>query len=256
MEKMPALFLGHGSPMNAIVENESTKALAKIGQSLPSPKAILMVSAHWETKGSFVTGMESPKTIHDFYGFPKELYEVEYAASGAPELAEKISSEISEIENEVSEWGLDHGTWSVLTHVFPKADIPVIQLSLDMTKPASYHFEMGKKLAHLREEGIMIMGSGNVVHNLKTIAWGDEAKPHDWAITFNNWVRDKLLAGDFDSLVNKALDSKEGKLSIPTLEHYLPMLYVLGAKFGEDRLEIEYDEIQNSSISMLSFSLN
>lgn len=169
--KMPVLFLGHGSPMNAIEDNDFSQSLREMGKSLPTPNAILVISAHWETRGVMVTGMSEPKTIHDFYGFPKALFEVEYPAPGSPSLAKEISSAVSEpdISVDLNQWGLDHGTWSVLRHIFPKNDIPVVQLSLDMTQPMKFHFEMGKKLRFLRDMGVMIMGSGNIVHNLRQI---------------------------------------------------------------------------------------
>ena len=252
INKMPTLFLGHGSPMNAIEDNDFTQSLQKLGKSLPKPKAILMVSAHWETNGTWVTGMEKPKTIHDFYGFPKELFDVQYPALGAPQMALNVSNAIKEpsigIEN--NKWGLDHGTWSVLKHIFPNADVPVFQLSLDRNQPISFHFELGKQLSFLREQGVMIMGSGNIVHNLREIAWGEDARPHDWAIEFDEWTKNKLIERDFVSLISDPIKSREGKLSIPTLEHYLPLLYVLGASEKEDRLLFDYEGIQNSSMSM------
>ncbi len=252
IKKMPTLFLGHGSPMNAIEDNDFTQSLQKLGKSLPKPKAILMVSAHWETNGIWVTGMEKPKTIHDFYGFPKELFDVQYPALGAPQIAINVSKTIKEpsigIEN--NKWGLDHGTWSVLKHIFPNADVPVFQLSLDRNQPINFHFELGKQLSFLREQGVMIMGSGNIVHNLREITWGEDARPHDWAIEFDEWTKNKLIERDFASLISDPLKSREGKLSIPTLEHYLPLLYVLGTSSEKDTLVFDYEGIQLSSMSM------
>ncbi len=256
--KMPTLFLGHGSPMNAIEDNDFTRALQILGQNLPRPRAILMISAHWETQGTWITGMEKPKTIHDFYGFPKALFDIQYPAPGLPKLANDLSREIAEpnISIDMEKWGLDHGTWSVLRHIFPNADIPILQLSIDRTKPMEYHFEMGKKLKYLRNQGVMIMGSGNIVHNLKAISWDVNAKPHDWAIEFDEWTKEKLESRDFNSLIHDPLKSSAGKLSIPTLEHYLPLLYVLGASDSKDTLRFNYEGIQNASASMRCFQLS
>lgn len=250
--KMPALFLGHGSPMNAIETNNFTQTLTNLGASLPRPKAILMISAHWETNGTWVTGMERPKTIHDFYGFPKALFDVQYPAPGSPEFAKKISSTIlsPKIEIDENHWGLDHGTWSVLKHMFPEADIPVFQMSLDKTKPIEFHLELGKKLNFLREQGVMIIGSGNIVHNLRQVRWEQEAKPFDWAIEFDEWIKQKIINRDFNSLAKDALSTTAGKLSIPTLEHYLPLLYIAGASENKDLLKFEYEGIQMGSMSM------
>ncbi len=255
--KLPVLFLGHGSPMNAIEENEFTKKLVKLGQSLPRPKAILMISAHWETEGSWVTGMDKPKTIHDFYGFPKPLYDIQYPAPGDPGLVSKLQKDIKSpsIQNDTNKWGLDHGTWSVLRHMYPKADVPIVQLSIDRTKPFEYHYELGKQLAFLREQGVLIMGSGNVVHNLRTLSWEANARPHDWAIEFDQWVKEKTLGNDHESLIKQAMSSKAGQLSIPTPEHYLPLLYVLGAGGKGEQVKFDIDEIQNASISMRSVRL-
>lgn len=252
LEKMPSLFLGHGSPMNAIQDNDFTQSLQRLGNSLPRPKAVLMVSAHWETEGSWVTGMDRPRTIHDFYEFPEALYDVQYAAPGSPEIVKEVTKAIvnPHIGIDDRKWGLDHGTWAVLKHIFPDAGVPVFQLSLNTNQPLSFHFELGRQLSRFREEGIMIMGSGNIVHNLREIRWGDDAQPFDWATEFDEWTKMKLVERDFDSLVNDPLKSKEGKLSIPTLEHYLPLLYVLGASDQEDKLIFDYEGIQLSSMSM------
>ncbi|WP_417335883.1 4,5-DOPA dioxygenase extradiol [Halobacteriovorax marinus] len=251
IKKMPTLFIGHGSPMNAIENNDFTQSLQRLGKSLPKPKAILMISAHWETNGSWLTGMEKPKTIHDFHGFPKELFDVQYPALGAPQIALNVAKTVKEpiigIDNK---WGLDHGTWSVLKHIFPNADVPVFQLSLDRNQPMSFHYELGKQLSFLREQGVMIMGSGNIVHNLREVTWGEDARPHDWAIEFDEWSKKRLLERDFISLVKDPLSMRAGQLSIPTLEHYLPLLYVLGTSSVEDTLVFDYEGIQLSSMSM------
>lgn len=252
--RMPVLFLGHGSPMNAIQDNAVTRSMKELGRKLPAPKAILVVSAHWLTRGTWVTGMREPRTIHDFHGFPQALFDVRYPAPGSPETADQVRSLVVEpaIALDESEWGLDHGTWSVLRHLYPEADVPVIQLSLDMTKSAEFHFEMGRKLRALRDQGVLIVGSGNVVHNLKKISWETDAKPYDWSVEFDEWLKKRSLDRDFVSLVSKATESEAGRLSIPTPDHYWPLLYVLGAADAKDELCFDIEGIQNASISMRS----
>lgn len=253
---MPALFLGHGSPMNAIDDNAFTRSLASLAQKLPRPEAVLCVSAHWMSEGSWITHMEKPKTIHDFYGFPKPLFDVQYPAPGRPDIAQAIKKEIIDpkIHLDHEAWGLDHGTWGVLKHMYPDANIPVMQLSIYMTQPPEYHFKLGQELAKLRDKGILIVGSGNIVHNLRTIKWEKDAAPYDWAIEFDEWSKEKLLKRDFRALQNDVLNFEAGRLSVPTMDHYYPLLYVLGASSGKDELKFEYEEIQNSSISMRCLS--
>lgn len=255
-ELMPVLFLGHGSPMNAIQENNFTKTLGSLGNKFPEPKAILCISAHWMTRGTWVTHMDSPKTIHDFYGFPQALFDVEYPAPGSPQFAELIKKTVKDPEVRLDDeaWGLDHGTWSVLRHMYPKANIPVLQLSLDMSNSPEFHFKLGQELAKLREHGVLIVGSGNIVHNLRTIRWEANAPAYDWALEFDEWSKSKLLARDFKALQHDFLKTEAGKLSIPTLDHYLPLLYILGASNTRDELKFEYEEIQNASISMRCLS--
>ena len=252
---MPTLFIGHGSPMNAISENTFTHAMQSLSSQIPQPRAILMVSAHWMTRGTWVTHMQNPKTIHDFFGFPQELFDIQYPAPGSPEIAHNIAQQISHpaIHLDDNEWGLDHGTWSVLKHIYPKAHIPVIQLSLDMTQGPSYHFELGQKLKELRQQGILIMGSGNIVHNLKRISWEDQAPAFDWALEFDEWVKQKAEARDFNPLVLQATSTEAGRLSIPTPDHYYPLLYILGAADKKDSLYFDIEGMQNASISMRSF---
>jgi 4,5-DOPA dioxygenase extradiol len=252
---MPILFCAHGSPMNAIAHNHFTESLSKIPSTFPRPKAILMISAHWTTRGTFITAMPNPKTIHDFYGFPKELFDVNYLAPGDPDLAQSLIKEISstEIIADTKEWGLDHGTWSVLKHIFPNADIPVVQLSLDMTKPNEFHFELGQKLKYLRAQGILIMGSGNIVHNLRKIDWDENAKPFDWATEFDEWVKEKAIKREFHALTSDFLKSPSGQLSNPSLEHYLPLLYILGAVDENDQLSFPFEGMQHGSLSMRTF---
>ncbi len=253
-QRMPTLFIGHGSPMNAIEKNDYTAMLENLGRTLPRPQAILMISAHWMTRGTGVTHMASPKTIHDFGGFPDELFAVQYPAAGSPQLAEKIQASVSspEILLDEEQWGLDHGAWSVLRHMYPKADIPVVQLSLDMSKPIEFHYELGQKLSALRDQGILILGSGNVVHNLRRISWETKAPVQSWAKEFDQWVKEKIDARDFQALIHDATKSEAGKLSIPTPDHYYPLLYILGASKPEDKIKHIFDEIQNSSIAMRS----
>lgn len=255
-DKMPVLFIGHGSPMNAIETNDFTMALSKLSKKFAKPKAILMISAHWMTRGTWLTGQAEPKTIHDFYGFPDELFAVQYKAKGDPVLSEKIKNQILDPQLFVdkNEWGYDHGTWSVLKHIYPDADIPLIQLSLDMTKPFEYHFELGQKLQFLREQGVLIMGSGNIVHNLRIISGDTNAKPFDWAIEFDEWIKTQLQNQNHKSIVKDALNTNAGRLSIPTVDHYLPFLYILGASQKSDTLNFEFEGIQNASISMRCIS--
>ena len=250
--RMPVLFLGHGSPMNAISKNNFTEMLQKLGKNLPLPKAILVISAHWMTTGTWVTHMQQPKTIHDFYGFPPELFRVRYPAPGSPHLAENISSSIAEpsIRLDDVEWGLDHGSWSVLRHLYPKANIPVVQLSLNMNEPAEYHFKLGQKLQTLRDQEVLIVGSGNIVHNLSKIKWESNAEPYDWAVEFDEWCKNNIKERNFLRLIHDLTKSEAGKLSVPTFDHYYPLLYTLGAAHETDELHFDFEGIQNSSISM------
>lgn len=256
-ERMPVLFIGHGSPMNAIDTNPYTQSLNALGAKIPRPRAILVVSAHWMTEGSWITEMEKPKTIHDFYGFPKELFDIQYPAPGSPEIAAFIreSTLDPKINSDRETWGLDHGTWSVLRHLYPKADIPVMQLSLYMAQPPEYHVKLGKELMRLRDHGVLILGSGNLVHNLRTIKWDPQAPAHDWAIEFDLWLKERLLQRDFRAVMNDFHKTAAGKLSVPTMDHYYPLHYILGASDSKDELKFEYEEMQNGSISMRSFSL-
>jgi len=253
--RMPVLFLGHGSPMNAIESNDYTRSQSSLGKTLPRPQAILMISAHWMTRGAtYVTHMAKPETIHDFGGFPQALFDVQYPAPGSPGLAEKILTLVADpkIVADDDQWGLDHGTWSVLKHIYPAADIPVVQLSLDMTRPAEFHFELGKKLKPLRDQGIMIMASGNIVHNLRIISWDEKAKPLSWSVEFDEWVKTQIDHRDFKALVFDATKTEVGRLSIPTPEHYYPLLYILGASDINDEVSHIIEGIQNASISMRS----
>lgn len=259
-QRLPVLFLSHGSPMNAVAENDYTRALMRLGERLPVPSAILCISAHWMTDGSWVTGMAEPETIHDFYGFPEELYQVQYPAPGSPKTAELIRSLIQDpqgrkIRIDRERWGLDHGTWSVLKHVYPKADVPVLQLSISADEPSEYHYQLGQKLRTLRDRGVLIIGSGNITHNLGRISWQVDAKPFEWAVEFDEWVKERLIKRDDESLVRDFLSTQAGKMSVPTAEHYYPLLYVLGAADPLEAMRFEYEAIQHASISMRCLSL-
>ncbi len=253
---MPAIFIGHGNPMNAIADNAFTQMLSKLGKKIPKPKAIVCVSAHWLTEGTWVTGMQSPRTIHDFYGFPQALFDVQYPAQGSPEVANLICETVMDPKIQIDQeiWGIDHGTWSVLRHMYPKADIPVVQLSINHTQPFEFHFELGKKLQALRNQEILIIGSGNIVHNLRSIRWEENAKPFDWAVEFDEWIKSKLMERNFSPLIAEATKNESGKLSIPTTDHYIPFLYTLGASTQKDQLQFEYEGIENGSISMRCMS--
>lgn len=256
-ETMPAIFLGHGNPMNALQTNAYTKAWEAIGAGIPRPKAVLSISAHWYIARTAVTAMQSPKTIHDFGGFPPELYEVEYPAPGNPALADHIKELLSLHPADLNDqWGLDHGTWSVLRHLYPEADVPVVQLSIDRTKSAPYHYEIGKKLASLREEGVLIIGSGNIVHNLRAYAWSQpHADPYEWAVRFEDRVRELLLAADDGPLIAYETLGNDAMLSVPTPDHYLPLLYVIACRKDGEMLSFPVEGIDGGSISMLAVQI-
>ena len=254
--KMPLLFVGHGSPMNAIEENEFVHKWRELGSSLPKPRTILCVSAHWETKGTFVTAMEKPQTIHDFGGFPKALYEVQYPAPGSPELAKETKQIINKTEVGLdNKWGLDHGCWSVIKNIYPKADIPVVQLSLDYYQTSQYHYDLARELAPLRNEGVLIVGSGNIVHNLGMVAWdrlNDNDYGYDWAIEAKERMKKFILDGDHQSLIDYKSQGRAFNLSIPTPEHFLPLLYILGLKDENEKVSIFNDKTVAGSLAMTS----
>jgi len=254
---LPVIFFGHGNPMNAIIKNGYTEAWQRLGRDLPRPRAILSISAHWFAVGTGVTLSTAPRTIHDFGGFPPELYQVGYPAPGNPALANRVQKLLSPLDV-VSDgsWGLDHGTWSVLRHVYPEADIPVVQLSIDETKPAAFHFDLGKRLAPLRDEGVLIIGSGNLVHNLHTYAWGRHPRePYDWAVRFENAAKHLMLAGDLKPLIDYESLGTDAALAIPTPDHYLPLLYVLGAGQRDESIRFPVEGVDGGSISMLAVSI-
>ena len=253
-ETLPAIFFGHGNPMNAVQMNSYTEGWHRIGADIPKPKAILAISAHWFVPETAVTINAAPRTIHDFGGFPRELYEVQYPAAGAPELARRLQAMLAPLPVKLDQsWGLDHGTWSVFRHVYPDADIPIVQLSIDETQPAAFHFEIGRKLAPLRGEGILIAGSGNLVHNLHTYAWGRHTlAPYDWAIGFEQTAKDLMLSGNYRPLIDYEALGREAALSVPTPDHYLPLLYVVATRQDSEAITFPVEGVDGGSISMLT----
>ncbi len=256
--KMPVLFLGHGSPMNAIDENEFVTGFRNIARDIPKPNAILCVSAHWETKGTYVTAMQNPTTIHDFGGFPKQLFEVQYPAPGSPDLARATKTLITKTEVVMDDkWGLDHGAWSVIKHLYPQADIPVIQMSIDYSKPAKYHYELAKEISSLRHKGVLIIGSGNMVHNLRLVAWNrlNEQYAFDWATEANEKMKRYILSGDHQKLIDFKSQGSAFHLAIPTPEHYLPLLYTLALKEENEKITLFNDQPVGGSLSMTSLKI-
>ena len=256
--KMPVLFLGHGSPMNAIEENEFVTEFRKLGKELVRPNVILCISAHWETKGTFVTAMQNPPTIHDFGGFPQALFDVQYPAPGSPELAQETKSIITKTEVGLDDkWGLDHGAWSVIKHLYPNADVPVIQMSIDYSQPAKYHYELAKEISSLRQKGVLIVGSGNIVHNLRMVDWKklNEQYAYDWATEANEKMKSHILSGDHQKLIDFQSQGKAFDLAIPTPEHYLPLLYTLALKEENEKVTLFNDKAIGGSLSMTSLKI-
>jgi 4,5-DOPA dioxygenase extradiol len=252
--KMPALFIGHGNPMNAIEDNEFSRAWIKAGKSLPRPKAILCISAHWETAGTQVTGMEKPRTIHDFGGFPRPLYEMQYPAPGSPELAQLVQDTIKKAPARIDQnWGLDHGAWSVLCRLFPEADIPVVQLSLDRTQKPEHHYTLAKELLPLRYQGVLILGSGNIVHNLPMAVFREGA--YEWALEFDQVAKNLILAGNHQDLIHYHDLGEAARLSIPTNEHYLPLLYTLAQQEEGEEVHFFAEQVTYGSLSMRSLKI-
>jgi 4,5-DOPA dioxygenase extradiol len=255
-EKMPLLFMGHGSPMNAIEDNEFSRGWFKVANSIPVPTAVLVISAHWLTNGTYVTAMEKPKTIHDFGGFPEELFAVQYPAPGSPLLAAATKELISTTNVGLDhDWGLDHGAWSVIKQMYPNANIPVLQLSIDYHKPASYHYELIKELSVLRSKGVLILASGNLIHNLRMVAWDKLDVPgfgYDWALEMHQIFNDKLLSGDHQSLINYEKLGAAAKLAIPTPDHYFPLMYVLGLQDKKDEVSLFNNKMLGGSLNMTS----
>ena len=255
-EKLPVLFIGHGSPMNGIEDNEFSNTWKKFGKEIPKPKAVLVISAHWLTNGTQITAMNNPKTIHDFGGFPQALFDVEYPAKGDPELAKFTSDLITSTNVGLDhDWGLDHGTWTVVRHMYPNADIPVLQLSIDYNKPAQYHYDLAKQLASLRKKGVLIIGSGNMVHNLRMVAWDKMQQDNygfDWAIEMNSVFKEKIGNNDFKSLIEYEKLNKAAKLAIPTPDHYFPLIYTMALQDKKDEISFFNDKLVGGSLNMTS----
>ena len=250
----PAIFFGHGNPMNAISKNHYTDGWVSIGKTIPRPKGVLVVSAHWYVPVCAVTASLAPRTIHDFGGFPQELYQVKYAAPGSPDLARRVKDLLSPVSVELDESrGFDHGTWSVLRHVFPGADIPIVQLSIDETQPPHFHYEIGRRLSSLREEGVLVIGSGNIVHNLSAYAWGNPGiHPFDWALRFEKNMRELLLKGDDAKLIAYESLGRDAMLSVPTPDHYLPLLYIIALCTEDEKVSFPIEGVDGGSVSMLA----
>lgn len=259
-QKMPVLFVGHGSPMNTLEDNEFTRSWREVANSFSRPKAILAISAHWETRGTHLTGMEQPRTIHDFGGFPRALFEYEYPAPGSPELARLVQETVKAAPVQADQgWGLDHGTWSVLAQMYPEAAIPVVQLSLDMTAGPAYHYRLGQELKALRNKGILVVGSGNIVHNLRLVSMEgrnfNTPKGHDWAVEFDEIIKEALLSGNHGVAIDYKKAGRSALLSVPTPEHYLPLLYILGLQDEQDKLSFFNEKLVAGSLSMRSVRL-
>lgn len=260
---MPALFIGHGSPMNAIMKNDFTQSLTDLGRILPRPRAIMVISAHWLTDGTFVACMDKPRTIHDFYGFPEELYRIKYPSPGAPECAKFITELLNKDRVKCDyEWGLDHASWAILRHVYPESDIPVFEMSLDYSfndwnpKPLQYHFDLARGLAELRKKGVLIIGSGNIVHNLRLIDFSNiNASPYDWAVEFDELVKANLLEWNPEGLIDFEKMSKAAPYAVPTLDHYLPLVYTIALREENEPITFTYEGFQHGSISMRCFQI-
>lgn len=256
---MPVLFIGHGSPMNGIEDNEFSQRWTKMAKEIPTPAAVLVVSAHWYSKGTKVTAMDFPKTIHDFGGFPQSLFDVQYNAPGNPILAKETASLIHSTAVELDhDWGLDHGTWTIVRHMYPDADIPVLQLSIDYTKGPQYHYDLAKELYELRKKGVLIVGSGNMVHNLRMVAWdkiNEFGYGYDWALKINEQFKDLITSGNHTSMINYERLGRDAMLAIPTPEHYLPLLYTLGLKGSMDEISFFNDKAVAGSLTMTSVKI-
>lgn len=252
MGKMPVVFVGHGSPMNAIEDNEFSRTWAEIASNIPRPKVILSVSAHWYTNGTKVNDQKNPRTVYDMYGFPKELYELKYDAEGSPETAAIVKGLISGDVKIDNSWGIDHGTWSVLTHMYPLADIPVLQLSIDMRSDRRVHYEIGEALKPLRDEGVLILGSGNIVHDLSKMDWKME-RGYDWAYEFDDYIKEKIVEGNHEDVLNYEKSGESSRFAFRTPEHFYPLLYVLGASEKDDDVKVYNDKCLMGSISMTSY---
>jgi 4,5-DOPA dioxygenase extradiol len=262
-EKMPVLFIGHGSPMNVVLRNEFTKSLTELGRTLPRPRAIMVISAHWLTEGTYVTCMQQPRTIHDFYGFPDELYEMSYPSPGAPSHAKSVIESVKTAKVKCdTDWGLDHASWAILKHMYPKADIPVFEMSLDYSfnewhpKPLRYHYDLASQLAELRKRDVLIIGSGNIVHNLRLIDFRDiDARPFEWAVEFDEKVKSNLVDRNHEELINCEAMGRAASYAVPTLDHYLPMIYVIALQEKNERITFIYEGFHYASVSMRCFRI-
>jgi 4,5-DOPA dioxygenase extradiol len=262
-DKMPVLFIGHGSPLNIVLNNSYTESLVRLGKELPKPKVIMVVSAHWLTNGTYVTCNENPRLIYDFYGFPRELYQVKYPSSGSSEVAEFTSELVRSVQVKCNnDWGLDHASWAVLKHMYPQADIPIFEMSLDYSfnewnpKTVKYHYDLASELGKLRRKGVLIIGSGNIVHNLGMIDFRNiDAKPFDWAVEFDEKVKSNLLSGNHINLIDYRNMGRTAPFAVPTLDHYLPMIYAIALQEKDDTLEFVHEGFQYGSISMRSFRI-
>ncbi len=262
-EKMPVLFIGHGSPMNVILKNRFTDSLAKLGKNIPKPRAIMVISAHWLTAGTHVACVENPKMIYDFYGFPDELYEIEYPAIGSPDCARYVKDSVQKAHVKCNnDWGLDHASWVILNHMYPEADIPVFEMSLDYSfnewhpKSLRYHYDLASELGGLREKGVLIIGSGNIVHNLGMIDFRNiDARPYDWALEFDEKVKFNLINRNHEELINYQNMGRTAPFAVPTLDHYLPMIYILALQGENEALNFTYEGFQYGSISMRCFRI-
>ena len=250
-KKMPVLFLSHGSPMNVVLDNEYTRSLTKLGQELEEPKAIIIISAHWKTRGTYITYSKKPRQIYDFYGFPEEIYNIKYEADGGEKYAKMIANELKVEGAELTdEWGLDHAAWGVLKYLYPNANIPTFEISLNALLTEEQHYNIGKKLSKFRAEGILIIGSGDIVHNLRAANYDIYAKPHEWAEAFDNYIVNAVKNYNYKTLINYKDLGEISKLAVPTDEHFLPLLYVVGAQEEDDKIEVIHQSVQNSSVSM------
>ena len=256
---MPVLFIGHGSPMNGIEDNQFSQRWRKMAEEIPTPSAVLVISAHWLSLGTRITAMDFPKTIHDFGGFPQALFDVQYPAPGDRKLAEETASLITSTQVELDhDWGLDHGTWTIVRHMYPEAEIPVLQLSIDYTRGPKYHFELAKELTGLRKKGVLIIGSGNMVHNLRMMAWDKINEPefgYDWVLELNEKFKKHIVEENYDPLINYQLLGREAGLAIPTPEHYMPLLYTLGIRGAKDEVSFFNDKAVAGSLTMTSVKI-
>ncbi len=253
MSKMPMVFVGHGSPINAIEDNAYTRSWRKMARKMPRPAAIVAISAHWYTKGTRIMNEEKPKTIYDMYGFPKKLYEIVYNSPGSPALAERAKRLIVRESTFDNSWGIDHGTWSVLVHMYPERDIPVFQISIDATAPPEIHYQIGRELAVLRNEGVLLFGSGNIVHNLRMVDWPLENRGYDWAYEFDDYIKENILNKDHENVINYKSFGEAAMLAVPITDHFFPILYMLGASDREDNISLYNNNCMMGSLSMTSY---